>query len=164
MAENESLLDREIQREILRDLRDTFTNSGVNFHKNYNSRKYTFNICYLAGHDLCKIYDEYYQNGQKYIRGATITSKGIDFLEGDGGLSAILNVVTVRLDADTIRALLIARVDQSDLPAAEKSALTQHLAALSETALKAATTHLVGVGLSHLPQAIGWLQKLAAPA
>ena len=45
--------------------------------------------------------------------GARITAKGIDFLEDDGGLSAILGVVTVKLHADTLREMLAKKIDAS---------------------------------------------------
>src|SRR5882672_5223716 len=54
---------------------------------------------------------------------ATITVKGLDFLQDDGGLGAILNVVTVRFEAETLRALIEAKVDASDEPPEQKSAM-----------------------------------------
>ena len=90
------------------------------------------------------------------------TPAGLDFLSEDGGLSAILGVVTVKLHADTIRDMIAAKIEAAPIPANEKSALKRHLAALSETGLKAATTDLVKIGLEHLPDAIHWLQTLGA--
>jgi hypothetical protein len=82
---------------------------------------------------------------------AAASSLPLDFLADDGGLSAILGVVTVRLDATTIRDLIAAKVDAAAIPIEEKSVLKRNLAALSETALKGATTDLVKAGLDHLP-------------
>ncbi len=41
---------------------------------------------------------------------ARITAKSIDLLEDDGGVSAILGVVTAKLHEDTIRNLVLAEV------------------------------------------------------
>ena len=44
----------------------------------------------------------------------------------DGGLSAILGVVTVKLHSDTIQALLNTKIDQADIPPEEKSKLKDY--------------------------------------
>ena len=82
---------------------------------------------------------------------STITAAGLDFLEDGGGLSAILGVVTVRLHADTVRALIDAKIEASPIPAEEKSRLRKVLAHLSEASLRVATTDLVKSGLDHCP-------------
>ena len=46
---------------------------------------------------------------------------GIDFLTDDGGLSAILGVVTVKLHSDTIQALIAAKIDQAEISDSEKA-------------------------------------------
>jgi hypothetical protein len=92
---------------------------------------------------------------------STITATGLDFLENDGGLSAILGVVTVKLHADTIRSLIDAKIDTSSMPAEDKSKLRKILANLSEAGLKAATTDQVKSGLDHLPDIVHWLRSLA---
>ncbi|WP_148301429.1 hypothetical protein [Asaia prunellae] len=82
-----------------------------------------------------------------------ITPKGLDFLQDDGGLSAILNVVTVRLEAETLRELVTARIDASSEPAAKKAEAKSLLRGLSEEALKAVVAKLVemGIGTLHDP-------------
>ncbi|MGO2959581.1 MAG: hypothetical protein ACTIDN_11190 [Acetobacter sp.] len=64
------------------------------------------NLKYIADNDLCdaKIFESL--AGISGWGGARITTDGLDFLTPDGGLSAQLGVVTVRLDADTIKALI----------------------------------------------------------
>ena len=84
---------------------------------------------------------------------------GLDFLADDGGLSAILGVVTVKLHADTIRDLISAKIEEAAIPPEHKSALKKGLASLSEKALGAATTDLVRTGLDHLPDAAHWLRQ-----
>jgi len=69
-------------------------------------------------------------------------------------------VVTVKLHAETLRSLLEAKVDKSDLPPEKKSALKQAISKLSGTALQAGSTDLVKMGLEHAPDALQWLMHL----
>lgn len=94
---------------------------------------------------------------------ATITAKGLDFLADDGGLTAILGVVTVRLEADTVRALMTAKINDSDLPTHEKSRLIEALRDLPAESLKQLTSHIVDAGVRHAPDAIQWLYTLIGP-
>ena len=80
--------------------------------------------------------------------------------QDDGGLTAILGVVTVRFDADTLKALIEARVERSDLPPQEKSRITKWLQQAGSETLKEATKRLVGAALDRLPDAIQLLQTL----
>src|SRR5439155_24424734 len=89
---------------------------------------------------------------------ATITAAGLDFLADDGGLSAILGVVTVKLHADTIRDLIAAKIEAAPIPEAEKSMLRKRMAEVPETVLRSMTTDLVKLGLDHVPDAIHWLR------
>jgi hypothetical protein len=86
-------------------------------------------------------------------------SEGLDFLEADGGWSAILNVVTIKFDADTLRALLEAKIDVSSIP--EKSIIKKTIEGMSEAALKTATTDLVRIGLHNIPNVVEWLRGIA---
>ena len=70
----------------------------------------------------------------------TITARGLDFLADDGGLTAILRTVVMKLHADTIRDMLLAKADASGLPAPEKSALRKQIGNLPAAALHSPTT------------------------
>jgi hypothetical protein len=91
---------------------------------------------------------------------STITARGLDFLADDGGLSALLGTVTVKLHADTLRDLIESRIARADMPEAEKKRITDHLRALPAEALKTVTTRLVEAGLDTLPNAIPLLKTL----
>ena len=82
------------------------------------------NVYYLKGHGLVDYPDD---SKCSYIYNLRITAKGIDFLADDGGLSAILGVVTVKLHGDTIQALLAAKIDEADIPPEEKGRLKTEL-------------------------------------
>lgn len=101
-----------------------------------NEKHINRNIYYLKGHGLVSYPDNLKTS---YIYDLRITSQGIDFLADDGGLSAILGVVTVKLHSDTIQALLAAKIDQADIPEEEKSRLKTELAKIKDAALSTLT-------------------------
>lgn len=77
-----------------------------------------------------------------------VTAKGVDFLEDDGGVSAVLGTVTVKLHADTIRDLIDAKIIESTaIPEQEKPALREALKGMKEEGLKQLTTRLISYGL-----------------
>ena len=93
-----------------------------------------------------------------------ITAKGIDFISDDGGLSAILGVVTVKLHAETIRDLLESKISDASISDDDKNSLKKKLSTLSGEALKELTKELVKKGIEHVPDAISWLQLFLAKA
>ncbi|WP_438381469.1 hypothetical protein ABHV46_10785 [Asaia sp. BMEF1] len=90
----------------------------------------------------------------------TITSSGIDLLQDDGGLSAILNVVTVRFEADTLRGLIAAKIDASSEPEEKKAEAKKRLLGLKEEGLKAAVGKVVELGLGNIPTAASWFLSI----
>lgn len=155
-------LDRALQRRILDCLSAHYPQDAFIYDEMPEAgHLVAAHLVYLEEHGLCESGVQIGIDGHIGTGPARITARGLDFLEDDGGLSAILGVVTIRLEADTLKALINARIDQSDLPVAEKSRLKKHLGSLSEAALKEATKELAKRGLDHLPDAIQWLQRLA---
>ena len=59
-----------------------------------------------------------------------ITATGLDFLEDDGGVSAILRTVTIKFDLGDLRARMATRIDSSDLPAEKKTSLAHAIRSL----------------------------------
>ncbi|ESX95877.1 hypothetical protein X755_20985 [Mesorhizobium sp. LNJC405B00] len=86
-----------------------------------------------------------------------MTAAGMDFLADDGGLSAILGVVTIRLHEDTIKALLIDRIEKSDAPASVRTKLVDQIKALPAEATKALTLDAIKAGLANMPEFLTWL-------
>ncbi|MCD0491395.1 hypothetical protein LQD23_03690 [Chromobacterium violaceum] len=82
-----------------------------------------------------------------------ITAKGLDFLQNDGGLSAILGTVTVKLHADTIRDILEAKIMASDLQPEEKNTFMRMLKELPGEALKTLSNKLIEMACEN-PQAV----------
>jgi hypothetical protein len=155
------MLSRQKQSDLLLQLKERYPAHGhFQCETDEEQREIAANLLYLEEHRLCVSGVRIGADGYIQLGAASITAAGLDFLADDGGLSAILGLVTVRLHADTIRDLIAAKIDAAAIPVEEKSKLKKALATLSETALKSATTDLVRTGLDHLPNAAHWLSKL----
>lgn len=111
-------------------------------------------VRYLAGHDLIEIREAQYLDQTVEQVAIRPTSRGIDFLEDDGGLSAILGVVTIKLHDDTLKSLIEARILQSDLPQPDKKRWLDQLRELPAETTKHLVLKLVDLGLANGPAAI----------
>ena len=100
--------------------------------------KQSANLQYLAEHGLVVFGDKTFITAI-----VKITAKGIDFLMDDGGLSAILGVVTVKLHSDTIQALIAAKIDQAEISDSEKSWLKKEFGKIKDTALSTLTENAI---------------------
>ena len=148
-------LDRNLQREILKELNNIYPDSKtyeywidaaiaqivgvietVGEAELYIAKR-SANLRYLAEHGLVVC------NDKNLSATVKITAKGIDFLTDDGGLSAILGVVTVKLHSDTIQALIAAKIDQAEISDSEKSWLKKELGKIKDTALSTLTTNAI---------------------
>lgn len=156
-------LDRALQRRILDRLAESYPSlvdcSDLGFER--FDKPWLVNASFLAEHGLIKVVETSFLSEGKAIMGATITARGLDFLEDDGGLGAVLNVVTVRLEADTLRQLIAARVDASNATEEEKSRIRKWLESAGSEALSQATQRLVESALDSAPAALRLLATLA---
>jgi|GEM_PF-1303667 len=91
---------------------------------------------------------------------AKITAKGRDYLKPDGGLSAELNTLLVKVHAQTIKDILNAQIELSELNSSTKSKLKEAVKNLPAHTLQEVVTGLVQRGLESSPGAIHWLQTL----
>ncbi len=116
-------------------------------------------IRYLEGHGLLQVRNpEFLELGQEQVS-IRATSRAIDFLADDGGLSAILGVVTIKLHDDTIKSLIESKILASDLPPPEKQRYLARLRSLPADATRHVVMKLVDLGLDKSPDAISWLGK-----
>lgn len=156
-------LDRKFQLDILKKIAEEYPfvwqHSLTPESEDYI--KLAKNLHYLKGHELLSesstiLKDNYtgQGGGVLLINKPKITEKGLDFLKDDGGLSAILNVVTVRLEAETLKAILINKVNQSDLNPVQKQSMTLALEELPAESIKHLTMKLLDKGLEELPAAM----------
>ena len=90
-------LDRQLQLKILEFLRNSYPQHGKYFNEQSftNHPDFMGNVKYLVEHGLIAG-SEPRAMGEKYqLLNATLTAQGLDFLEDDGGVSAILNAGSV---------------------------------------------------------------------
>lgn len=159
-------LDRELQLHILRTLRDVYPGrdskqlfADVDEDSNQEAQLIA-NLAYLEEHGMASSGLTFSLSGSAMYSGARITAAGLDFLEDDGGLSAIRGTVIVKLHADTIRDLMLAKVEASALPTEEKSKFKKAISTLSTEAIKEATKRLVTAGMDNAPDAIAFLRSV----
>ncbi|MET3513929.1 hypothetical protein ABIC63_001700 [Pseudacidovorax sp. 1753] len=161
-------IDRDLQRSLLEQLRDDYPTMNPNLIRNFaggfpeQERKVVANLLYLQAHGLVEAGKgfEVDEEGDHRFWGVRISARGIDFLEQDGGLSAILGVVTIQLHDDTIKSLIEARIEASDLPPPEKKRYLDQLRELPGETTKHLALKLVDLGLEKLPQAIALIGKV----
>ncbi|MFT9364812.1 MAG: hypothetical protein ABF572_04640 [Gluconobacter sp.] len=91
--------------------------------------------------------------------GVSLTTRGMDYLREDGGLTAELGITTVRLEADTLKALLSVAVDKTDATSEKKGIFKHAIQTLPAEGLKALTGELVKHGLQDGPWLLGLLGK-----
>lgn len=159
-------IDRDLQLQILHQLRECYPAPGFTNQlakvMEVDHDHLCRNAVYLSEHDLLDGEVRIGHDGRQTMLPCRfmITAKGLDFLEEDGGLSAILGTVTVRLHADSIRELIALQVENSDLPEPEKAGLLSGLKGLTKAGLEEAVKYLVQQGLARSPDAIPHLQRL----
>lgn len=149
--------DRALQRAILQACLESYPyapqildfNDIVVECANDDSNKLIANLHYLLEHGLI-LAGSYVQKSNLSILGAiTATAKGIDFMLDDGGLSAILNVQTIKFHRDAVVVLedLIAISNMND---EQKEKAKSTLGEMSTEALKAVVQAVTTAGLSKL--------------
>jgi len=156
------MLDRALQRKFLDQIANAYPDyirpEDIGFQQ--SDPAWVQNLTYLEEHGLVQNRGVKSTDGPPCILLSKITAAGADFLAEDGGLSAVLGVVTVRLEAETLKALLAQKVDASSLPAEEKSRIKEMLQKAGEEGLKKATTLLIEAAVKHAPD-IGRLVQSA---
>lgn len=158
-------LDRVVQKMILDTLASRYPDwtqlNALLSHLDFNLEQQNklANVYYLEGHGLV----EAKGNPKGTVgQGLRITAKGLDFLEDDGGIGAILGVVTIKLHDDTIKSLIEAKILQSDLPQPEKKRWTDQLRSLPAEATKHLVLKLVDKGLDSGPAALAAIGAILA--
>lgn len=150
-----TILDRSLQKEILTKLASKYPNQyDLSKEYTYGNEDYihvTTNLYYLSEHGLVTQNSIAKQTGfggyfDLQINSPTITHKGLDFLADDGGLSAILNSITVKFDIEQLKDLINLKIQNSNLPIEEKSQLSQTVKELPADSIKYLITKFIDVG------------------
>jgi hypothetical protein len=154
------LLDRGYQEYILRTCANEYPArlDAKYFSVHEGDNRLLVNSHYLHEHGLVDAVFYQVLDGKVLLSEIMITAKGLDFLQGDGGLSAILGVVTVKLHDDTIRKLLISKIESSDADQSIKGKLIEAVKEAPAEALKTITQRVVEEGLRNLPNALPLIQ------
>ena len=170
-------LNRELQLKILNVLRG-FYPWGVEFKEianefsGYEGRDIVGNVVYLGEHELIDVQSKPFSgspvsgnkiktsiNPSDYLKGLFITKKGLDFIEDDGGLSAIIgSVVTVKFDADQLREILISRVSESAQSDDMKTQAIHQIRSLPASVLGKILDRLTEDALKNVPNLWSYLQ------
>ncbi len=152
------ILDRKYQLEILNMLSSAYPQrfNHSQFCRGMSEEqenKYAANLYYLEEHGLV-------ESGVKFglndlmLTPPRITAKGIDFLENDGGLSAILGAVTIKFSDETLKNLIESKILSSDINKEEKESLVSSVRSLPGESIKHLTLKLLDVSLEKAPQAL----------
>jgi hypothetical protein len=145
-------LDRTMQLEILEQLAAACPQQINLTGERVAGDPLTLNAWYLHQHGLIEALIAENIGAPPVVIGGRITAQGMDFLADDGGLSAILGVVTIKIHEDTLKALLADKIEQSDLPPADKGLWLQALQALPAESTKHLVTKLLDWGLANPPR------------
>jgi hypothetical protein len=154
-------IDRARQKEILEILANVYPSYTTDCVRQSEQTEDLKIIWYLREYELVEGALDHALSGSIIFQGAKITAKGLDFLADDGGLSSILGTVVVKLHADTLRELILSRVNDSLLPDSEKSWFKKTIETMSSESLKTLTKSLVEKGIEHAPNLLQ-LAKTAA--
>lgn len=150
------IIDRKLQRIILEELRENYPNRKSVRLMECKSDDQTFNqnLYYLYEHGLIDgtATDTRSIEGRgKFVKMAKITVAGLDFLENDGGLSAILNKITVKFDDNDLQQLIFSKIDKVEAPAEKKRYLKETIQKLPSEGLKALYMRAINFGLDKAP-------------
>jgi len=159
MEQAKNVLDRALLRRILELLAESYPQSAPMGGELPTTKETIKSLHYLAELEMIKL-EGGDSRGRFVISGAKITAKGLDFLADDGGYSAILGTITVKYHADTLKALLIGRVERSDLAQQDKNRLLEKLGSLGYSSTEHLARKLVDIALESSPALFQWLQKM----
>jgi hypothetical protein len=143
-------LDRTLQLDLLNRLAEAYPKTVQVQTWLKESENVNPNLHYLSQHDLIDGSVSQELGGSVRFLQARINAKGLDFLADDGGLSAILGVVTVKIHQDTIRQMLLQRVASADMPPEEKATLVEKIRALPGKGFEKLTEKLLEKGADGL--------------
>lgn len=152
-------LDREFQKEVLTALAEIYPSYGhADREGDVPDDVRAANLYYLAEHGLITTAVEINADMSFFYRPAQITKDGLDFLAADGGLTAILGVVTIKFHEDTLKALIEEKITDSELAPADKNRYVAALRSLPADATKHLAMKLLDLGLTHAPGALHAIQ------
>ncbi len=162
-----AFMDRALQLEALRDIANHYaTQRFVDVQSWATDPNRVAALRYLEGHGLVEVkWSDSIGSPAPRPFMAKATVRGLDFLADDGGLTAVLGVVTIRLHADTVRELLLSKVDSAhEISPEERSSLKEAIRKLPGKAIEKLTDKLLEAGADRLahegPRLHEWLNQV----
>lgn len=162
------ILDRQLQKELLEKISSSYP-EYYDFDQEYQHgtiayKKAIANLYYLMQHNLVEERSVSISRSLNGIKSPqfelpTINQNGMDFLANDGGLSAILNTVTIKIDAEQFRQLLLAQINESSLPPDQKSQIISAIESLPAENIKHLSTKVVDWGWDNFDQIMQLIQS-----
>lgn len=160
-------MSKELQVKILSGLEEHYPgrvpgDNIVNALSEFDRKSVIKELAHLKEYDLIKAAMAVSPDGSNKVTlgNVSITAKGRDYLEPDGGLAAELGIVTVRLHAQTIKDIINAKIESLDTDQSQKSRMKEALQNMPAQALQDVVTGLVQKGLESGPAAMAWLQRV----
>lgn len=158
-------IDRDVQRKLLQRLAGDYPEQveALELARDIDPSALDPNMAYLEEHGLVEAtFLGSLNMGSPLIFGK-ITARGIDFLADDGGLGAILGVVTIKVHEDTLKQLIASKIEAADLPPQDKKRFLDQLRELPGETTKHLALKLVDVGLENWHKALPLLQSMMGP-
>jgi len=157
-------LNRELQKTILVELKNSYPNvCSVKRMACYtDDPEFRGNIIYLEEHGLVsgKIdISRSRDNDGAHMLMAKITAQGLDFIEDDGGLRAILNKLTIKIDSEDLNSLITAHLDSANIPQEKKNEIISTFKSLPSEGIKIVYRHLIDYALGMTPNVFDVIQK-----
>ena len=162
------LINRELQGKLLRDLSDSYP-EHCEYQvgpKDATARAIGVNLSYLMEQGLVSGTAEFlHLDSPVKTYEVRITARGLDFLADDGGLGAILGVVTIKIHDDTIRQLIVQRIDADpDASDEDKRVAKGTISKMSDKALTTVVEELTKTGLANIHKVVPWVMAIAPHA
>jgi hypothetical protein len=156
-------LDREYQLRILQAAADVYPQQLL-VHGELLGRsgaEIEINCAYLEEHKFVELSWVGSPNSGRVVVSVAATAAGIDYLKNDGGVKAILNVLTVRLETDTVKEIFIERARSANGDRTAKDPLVEQIKMLSAERLKEMTKTALSAGLTSLPNSLSLVETWA---
>nr|WP_313378958.1 hypothetical protein [Moraxella sp.] len=147
------IIDRDLQNRILTDLSNVYPKWADitdidEYYQQLDDRTLIANLKYLAQNELITECIDITTDGMYILQPTEITHTGLDFLADDGGLRAILNAVTVKIDPSQMAQLLKAI---AEMPEAEQKTLLDSIKEAPSKAVETMVEKSVEKGFDNLP-------------
>lgn len=144
------MLDYALFRNILEELSEVYPRglhpNDLLCMKSFSIIEKSKPLAYLCEHGLINMALQYRGNQPVYGR-ATITMRGIDFLQPDGGLSA-LTAPTIRIAPESFIAMIDSSLAARNVPAEERSVISETLRVAKAEGLSVVFNRLIDAGLT----------------